>query len=378
MKTERHAKVSKFLSEPMSKDVALRIERVAFSLDVAYIAVMPDVHLAAEYCVGSVVATRSRIYPHAIGGDIGCGMLAMRLADDAADVIQPRVAGKLFALLKKFVPANRHSAETAPSALPECLADVPLSDPRLEKLKRRDGRVQLGTLGRGNHFLELQSDVGGALWIMLHSGSRAMGQAITAHHLRHALHDDVMPYLLAESGPGRAYLRDLAWAAQYARQNRLSMLRMATEALRLLCDVVEDDSSLIESDHNHLSRERHHGEELWVHRKGAQNAQVGALGVIPGSMGTTSYHVVGRGNAKSLMSSSHGAGRKCSRSEARGRISVRDFRRQMGGVIFDDRKAGTLRDEAPQAYKDIRRVMQAQRTCVRIVRELRPMLSYKA
>ena len=146
----------------------------------------------------------------------------------------------------------------------------------------------------------------------------------------------------------------------------------------MLCGAVADDSSLIESDHNHLSRERHQGEELWVHRKGAQAAGDDVLGVIPGSMGTTSYHVLGRGLPESLSSSSHGAGRKCSRSEARARFSARDLRRQMGGVIFEDRQASALRDEAPGAYKDIRRVMRAQRECVRIVRELRPILSYKA
>ena len=210
MRTKRLEKVSTFLIEPMAKDVAGRIKRLASSTDVAHIAVMPDVHLSAEYCVGTVVATRSRIYPHAIGGDIGCGMAAMRFEEEAACVADAEVARRLFSLLKRFVPANRHSAETAPSALPAVLADIALSDVRLEKLKSRDGRVQLGTLGRGNHFLELQADAEGALWIMLHSGSRAMGQAITAHHLRLAQQDDVMPYLPAESEAGRAYLRDLS------------------------------------------------------------------------------------------------------------------------------------------------------------------------
>ncbi len=155
------------------------------------------------------------------------------------------------------------------------------------------------------------------------------------------------------------------------------MLRMASELLRTLWSVDVDERSLIESDHNHVLQETHFGEQLWVHRKGAQLAAVDEPGVIPGSMGTASYHVVGRGCAESVTSSSHGAGRAQSRTEARSNVSVKSLKREMGGVFFDTSKATAIRDEAPSAYKDIRRVMKAQRELVKIVRVLRPLINYK-
>jgi tRNA-splicing ligase RtcB len=225
---------------------------------------------------------------------------------------------------------------------------------------------------------EFQTDEEGLLWMMIHSGSRAMGQLITEYHLRNAVKDTPLAYLEADSDEGRAYLNDVAWAREYARQNRLSMLRMASELLRTLWSVDVDERSLIESDHNHVLQETHFGERLWVHRKGAQSAALGQPGVIPGSMGTASYHVVGRGCAESLNSASHGAGRALSRSEARSNVSVKALRRQMKGVFFDGSKAAAIRDEAPSAYKDIRRVMKAQRELVKIVRMVKPLISYKA
>ena len=370
-------KISRWLTIGLSKDVQDRVRRMSECDDVVRIAIMPDVHLAKEYCVGTVVATRSRIMPQAVGGDIGCGMAAVRVDERAERLATRDSATKLLQLLHRFVPSNKHGSDTVSEQLPDVLAALDLSDPRLEKYAARDGRFQLGTLGRGNHFLEFQADQEGVLWMMIHSGSRAMGQRITEYHLRNAVKDTPLAYIEADSDEGRAYLNDVAWAREYARQNRLSMLRMASELLRTLWSVDIDERSLIESDHNHVLQEIHFGEQLWVHRKGAQSAALGESGVIPGSMGTASYHVVGRGCAESMNSASHGAGRALSRSDARSSVSVKALRRQMGSVFFDGNKAAAIRDEAPSAYKDIRRVMKAQRELVKIVRMVKPLISYK-
>jgi tRNA-splicing ligase RtcB len=255
-----------------------------------------------------------------------------------------------------------------------------MSDARLARLAERDGRVQFGTLGRGNHFFEIQSDPDGQLWIMLHSGSRAMGQAITAQHVGVAERLSKrrrLPYIDAETAEGTAYLEDVAWAVRYAEQSRLAMLRATEQMLDKMFGVAVNWETLIHANHNHVQQETHADELLWVHRKGALPAGEGESGVIPGSMGSPSFHVTGRGCAESLCSSSHGAGRSMSRTEAAQRISPRQLGREMRGVWFDVRKVHRLCDEAPSAYKDVLAVMRAQRELTRIERQLQPLLSYK-
>jgi tRNA-splicing ligase RtcB len=373
------SRFEKWLCEPLPKDVAQSIERLAVAEDVQHVAVMPDVHLSGDVCVGLAVATRRLIYPAAVGGDIGCGMAAIA-CDASADVVGNSAAARqLLAGLARAVPAMRHSRATMPES-PPALVEQPLSDPRLAKLVPRDGRVQFGTLGRGNHFLEFQADQENRLWIMLHSGSRAMGQAITAHHVALAERQSgrrKLPWLDAESPEGRAYLADALWAIAYANESRLAMLRAVESVLAdcLHCRLAWE--SLIHANHNHVRLEEHGGQPLWVHRKGALPAGEGEAGVIPGSMGTASYHVTGRGRADALCSSSHGAGRAMSRGEAAQRISPRQLAREMRGVWFDTSQSRQLCDEAPSAYKDVQAVMRAQRELTRIDRVLRPLLSYK-
>jgi tRNA-splicing ligase RtcB len=372
------AQIHRWLCEPLEADVSRSLERLATADDVAHVAVMPDVHLASEVCVGVAVATRSLVYPAAVGGDIGCGMAAVGFHGTADVLADETAAARLLAGLYRRVPAMRHPAATMPAALPAELDDSALSHPALERLKRRDGRVQLGTLGRGNHFLEFQSDVDGRLWLMVHSGSRGMGQAVTGHHV--GLGDDIRGKLQAmesASPAGAAYLADAAWAERYAEHNRLAMIRSVGELVDELFDFGLDESTLIHGNHNHVRQETHFGQTWWVHRKGALPAADGLPGVIPGSMGSVSYHVAGRGCSESLCSSSHGAGRAKSRTEAARSIGVKQLTREMAGVWFDHRQADRLRDEAPSAYKDIHAVMRAQRDLTKIVRELRPLLSYK-
>jgi tRNA-splicing ligase RtcB (3'-phosphate/5'-hydroxy nucleic acid ligase) len=374
------ARVRSWLTKPLSSDVAQSIERLCRADDVRSVAVMPDVHLANEVCVGMAMATHRLIYPAAVGSDIGCGMAVIGFEADADLLANERAAARVLAGMYRLVPSIKHPREAVPETLPACVQDVSLSDPWLEKLKNRDGRFQFGTLGRGNHFVELQADEQDRLWLMVHCGSRGMGQAITAHHLKKAREDGQSDKLVrfdAESPAGQAYFNDVAWALGYAEQNRLAIIGAVERLLAELFDVAAHRETLIHSNHNHVRRETHEGQDCWVHRKGALSAANDEAGVIPGSMGSASFHVVGRGEESSLCSSSHGAGREFSRGEASKKINVRRLEREMHGVWFDHRHAAMLRDEAPSAYKDIHAVMRAQRELTRIERELRPLLSYK-
>jgi tRNA-splicing ligase RtcB len=359
----------------LSQAIAESVDRLRTADGVKQVALMPDIHLASDVCVGAVVATEEVVYPQAVGGDIGCGMAALAFDVGADSIDNEHAAGRLLAGLYDRVPSNRcRRAQPVPAAL----APGDLSDKRLAKLALRDGAVQLGTLGRGNHFLELQADSSGRLWAMVHSGSRAMGQAIAAHHLaRGTTGPGGLVALDVSHEVGEAYLADTEWARAYAAENRLRMLRGVEELLARLCGAAADWNSLIHGDHNHVRQETHDGRLLFVHRKGAQFAGENEPGVVPGSMGAPSFHTVGRGCDASLSSCSHGAGRRLSRTEARRAVGGKDFARQVGRLWYDHRRADRLRDEAPHAYKDIRSVMRAQQELTKVVRELRPLLSYK-
>jgi tRNA-splicing ligase RtcB len=375
----QRAPVHSWLAHRLSADVAAAIERLARTDDAKHVAVMPDVHLAHEVCVGTVLATSRLIYPNAVGGDIGCGMAAIAFEADADLLRIEASAARLLASLPAVVPATRHARGNAPTIAVGELDSTRLSDPRLESVRRRDGVVQLGTLGRGNHFLEFQADEENRLWLMVHSGSRAIGQAVRDLHLKSAkMSATGLWFLDAESAEGRAYLHDAEWARSYARANRRAMVDAAAGLVTKLFGAAMIADYCFDCDHNHVRREVHFGQEFWVHRKGAAPARAGEAGIIPGSMGTESFHVEGRGCAEALHSSSHGAGRAMSRSDARRKIAGRELERQLAGVWYDHRIADSLRDEAPTAYKDVRTVMRAQRELTRITRRLRPVLVYKS
>jgi len=368
-----------WLCHPLPGDVRRRLDRLRASAGIRHIAVMPDVHLSGTFCIGTVIASHDRIYPEAVGGDIGCGMTAVRINALADEVVgDGSRAARILRGLHALVPINKHSRRTMPSALPPELDQEPLSASALEPRRRRDGLVQLGTLGRGNHFLEMQRDDHGGLWLMIHSGSRALGQAIASHHYRFCLEEPGgLRFLEADSPGAESYLHDLSWARRYAHENRLAMAEAVEALLEELFGVDLDRESLFSCDHNHVQRERHGASDLWVHRKGALSAREGEPGIVPGSMGTVSFHTLGRGCAEALASSSHGAGRALSRTDARKAISVRELRRQMKGVWLDPAKEARLLDEAPGAYKDVEAVMRAQRDLTRVVRRLRPLLVHK-
>ena len=371
-----HGNVEMWCAEKPPKQVLRSLERLSRIEGVVRVVAMPDVHLAKEVCVGAVMATASRLFPEAVGGDIGCGMSALRFEADARALDDAGAASEVLGLLGETIPCTQRPSRSA--SLPGELSASVLSEPRLEKKKASIGRVQFATLGRGNHFIEFQRGEASELWLMIHSGSRGMGQAIRdVHLLRAQASSKGLRFLESGSEEGQAYLADMRWAVRYARQSRCRMAELIAEGMHARFGFRAVMDGYFDCSHNFVRREEHDGHDLWVHRKGAISAAEGELGIIPGSMASASFHVSGRGQPDALKSSSHGAGRLLSRTDARRKVTIAAFQEQMQGVWFDHRLTNRLRDEAPAAYKNIGAVMRAQRDLTRIVRQLEPVLSYK-
>jgi tRNA-splicing ligase RtcB len=373
-----NATLRTWLATPLETPVKHVLDRLCGADDVVHVAAMPDVHLAADVCVGTAMATRRLVYPGAVGGDIGCGMLAVGFSASADLLADPARAGRILRAIGERIPGRRHH-RAAMLPLPDDCREADLSHGQLAAVFRDEGRLQFGTLGGGNHFIELQADEDERLWLMIHSGSRVIGQAVRDHHMARANIRSVGLMALDTDTPdGEAYLRDQDWARRYAVGNRAAMAEQVAMALREVADIGVDPATTIAVDHNHVQAEQHFGETLLVHRKGAMPAEVGQSGVLPGSMGTFSVHVVGRGEPAALRSSAHGAGRQMSRQVARERFGRSDLRNQMQQVWFDPRQSAQLCEEAPKAYKDLRAVLKAQAELVKVTRRLRPLLVYKA
>lgn len=362
--------VHRWLAEPLPRDVAAALARLAEAPGVRRLAVMPDVHLAEHVCVGTVVGVADRVYPQAVGGDIGCGMAAVRLSAGREAIADDAAAARVFAALRERVPSLRQRA-------PQPVEGIAFGDADLQRRAAREMAVELGTLGRGNHFLELQADDARQLWLMVHSGSRAVGPLVRDHHLARASPVGKGLRALPCEADGQAYLRDHDAAVAFAQRNRRALAAAAATALQASLGIDADWSTWTDVVHNFVRAEEHGGERLWVHRKGAASARAGEPGIVPGSMGSWSFHVEGRGCAESLCSSSHGAGRRLRRGDAMRGISTKDLERSLAAVFFERELAPRLRDEAPAAYKDIGAVMRAQHDLVRVVRRLRPVLAYK-
>jgi tRNA-splicing ligase RtcB len=371
------APLRSWLAAPLDRDVSEALERLRRAPDVQQVAVMPDVHLAAEVCIGVVIATSHLIYPQAVGGDIGCGMLAVAVDVEASVLKNPKTAAQLLNEIGRAIPSRRRN-RNAVIPQPADTANDRLSHAHLESIRQKEGEIEFATLGSGNHFLEMQADEEDRLWLMVHSGSRALGQVIRDHHLARAQPlEGRLRALDAASDAGKGYLHDASWARQFAAASRKAMAEETGKVLARILRCSISWETMIAVDHNHLALEHHGERELWVHRKGAMSAQQGQTGVLPGSMGSPSFHVEGRGCEDALCSSAHGAGRALSRGAARNKFSDRELRRQMEGVWYDYRLTAKLRDEAPAAYKDIRAVLKAQREMVKVIRTLRPVLNYK-
>ncbi len=307
---------------------------------VEHVAAMPDLHVAQGVAVGSVFATLDTIVPSALGGDLGCGMSAVRFDFPAARLGQSTLRQWL-EVMTRLVPVGDGTHRGKGVAYED---ETPLSTGALEKLRARLGPKHLGTLGGGNHFIELDRAGNGDLWLLVHSGSRGLGSAIGAHHARAEAH-------------GVACLGDLQWAFSFARANRAELMRRAIEVVVQLTGQAPDQSTHLDVHHNFVRAEEHFGRRLWVHRKGAIAAAAGERALIPGSMGTASYIVEGLGSPQSFGSASHGAGRVMTRREAREEIRPERFTQSMRRVVFDGRQRGLV-EEAPAAYRDIAEVLE--------------------
>ncbi|MCC4592667.1 RtcB family protein [Xanthomonas sacchari] len=360
-----------------------------------WIAVMPDVHLGKGATVGSVVPTIGAIVPAAVGVDIGCGMIAARTSLVASDL--PDNLAPIRSAIERAVPHGRTPGardkgawQTPPGVAvdgwAQLASDFALICERHPRLRKTNNLQHLGTLGTGNHFVEMCLDEAQRVWFMLHSGSRGVGNAIGNHFIQLAkeemrrwminLPDQDLAYLPEGSQYYGDYVFAVDWAQRYARINREIMMRSVVEAVRtVIAKPFEAQAEAVNCHHNYVSREHHFGKDVFVTRKGAVSARKGELGIIPGSMGAKSFIVRGLGNADSFHSCSHGAGRVMSRTEARRRISVDEHVKATAHV--ECRKDQDVVDESPAAYKPIEAVMAAQRDLVEIVHTLRQVVCVK-
>lgn len=342
--------------------------------------------------VGSVIPTRGAIIPAAVGVDIGCGMNAVRLSLTAAQL--PDSLSVIRHAIEEAVPVGfgMHSREVARPriirALGERLHPILQRHPALLRMKRKPVQSwmrQLGTLGGGNHFIELCLDESQSMWLMLHSGSRGIGNTLGEYFIalarkdmrRHRVNlpDHDLAYLTEGTVHFDAYVEAVQWAQDYAQLNREEMLRLVITALQPLLPPFDVTREAIACHHNYVAIETHFGERVYVTRKGAIRAGAGELGIIPGSMGARSYIVRGKGNPQSFESCAHGAGRQMSRGAARRQFRISDLEQQTAGV--ECRKDGGVLDEIPGAYKNIDRVMEHQSDLVEVVHTLRQLVCIK-
>ena len=362
-----------------------------------HIAVMPDVHLGKGSTIGSVIPTRGAVIPAAVGVDIGCGMMAARTSLMAADL--PDNLHGVRTAIERAVPHGRSpsrtkrdkgSWDTAPEAVDRMWTGLLPGFERIvlkfPRLRNTNNRSHLGTLGTGNHFIEVCLDQADRVWFMLHSGSRGVGNAIGTLFIELAQKDmrehianlpnRELAYFEEGSEHFDDYIEAVGWAQHYARNNRELMMRNLVAAVGSVLDkAFSADVEAVNCHHNYVQRETLFGAEVLVTRKGAVSAQKGELGIIPGSMGAKSFIVRGLGNSESFCSCSHGAGRIMSRTQAKRRYTVED---QINATAHVEcRKDSDVIDEIPMAYKDIDLVMHAQRDLVEVVHTLRQVVCVK-
>ncbi|MEN5172830.1 RtcB family protein [Acinetobacter higginsii] len=358
----------------------------------SHIAVMPDVHVGKGATVGSVIPTKHAIIPAAVGVDIGCGMNAIRLNLKASQL--PDNLAPLRHAIERKVPVG---FELHKQVKAKASSIIPLEKRLQPIIKKHSGLIrmlrkfdatwqkQLGTLGGGNHFIELCLDENQDVWVMLHSGSRGLGNVIGTYFIelakKEAQHrfghvpDKDLSYFAEGSNSFNDYVEAVEWAQEYAFENRREMMRLILEAIRPLLPPFQMTKEAINCHHNYVSQETHFGEDLLITRKGAIRAGQDELGIIPGSMGARSYIVKGKANPESFCSCSHGAGRKMSRSKAKLLFSQDDLIQQTQGI--ECRKDSAVIDEIPAAYKDIDQVMANQSDLIEIVHTLKQILCIK-
>lgn len=345
---------------------------------VSHVAAMPDVHVAQGVAVGTVFATRDVLVPGALGGDLGCGVTVVPLRLGQERLERPALE-RLLRALARALPVGDAVHRKADAALPAALDPDTLSTRALSRACARLAPRHLGTLGGGNHFLELDRSADGRHWLQVHTGSRGVGGAIAHHHLRAAEAQGVgrLRGLSVREEAGRACLGDMAWALGFARANRDALLLRAATVLADELGAEPELPARVDVHHNFVAEEVHGGEPLLVHRKGALALAEGQPGVIPGSMGTASYLVEGRAHPQAFSSCSHGAGRVLTRREARARIRPSALARALRRVVFDAARLPHLVEEAPEAYRDIREVLEDEEELVTARLRLEPLAVLK-
>ncbi|MBK3637019.1 RtcB family protein [Streptomyces sp. MBT97] len=355
------------------------------------LAVMPDVHYGKGATVGSVIAMQGAVCPAAVGVDIGCGMSAVRTSLTANDL--PGDLSRLRSKIEEAIPVGRgmHDSAVDPAGF-HGFATTGWDDfwGRFDgiadavKFRAERAGKQMGTLGSGNHMIEVCLDQADSVWLMLHSGSRNIGKELAEHHIgvaqklphNQGLVDRDLAVFVSDTPQMAAYRNDLYWAQEYAKYNRAIMMALLKNVvLKEFKKAKPTFGTEISCHHNYVAEERYEGMDLLVTRKGAIRAGSGEYGIIPGSMGTSSYIVKGLGNEKAFNSASHGAGRRMSRNAAKRRFSVRDLEEQTRGV--ECRKDSGVLDEIPGAYKNIDQVMDQQRDLVEVVAKLKQFICVK-
>ena len=357
-----------------------------------HVAAMPDVHAGIGATVGSVIPTRRAIIPAAVGVDIGCGMNAVRLSLKAEQL--PDGLARVRSAIERAVPvgfdehAESGARRDACAPLAGRLESIVRKHPKIAAMQRDHGKKwvrQMGSLGGGNHFIEVCLDESGHVWVMLHSGSRGAGNCIGRYFIAQArdamqkrnvhLPDRDLAWFDEGTRHFDDYLEAVGWAQDYATANRREMMELILRALRRELPSFETSSEAINCHHNYVGREEHFGQSVYLTRKGAISAREGELGIIPGSMGARSYIVRGKGNPESFCSCAHGAGRRMSRADAKRRFSRADLEAQTQGV--ECRKDKGVLDEIPGAYKDIDRVMADQTDLVEVEHTLKQVVCVK-
>lgn len=392
-KTAKHGVPVKIFTTDIEDDAIHQLRNLAQLQFVhSHIAVMPDVHVGKGATVGSVIPTKQAIIPSAVGVDIGCGMNAMRLSLKAQQL--PDNLAKVRSAIEAKVPVgfNQHQSITVKMSTLDPLAKrlKRITDKHKGLLKmlrnfERTWAKQIGTLGGGNHFIELCLDENQDVWVMLHSGSRGIGNCIGEYFITLAkkeqqsrfghVPDRDLAYFAEGSNSFDDYLEAVRWAQDYALENRREMMRLIINVLQRELPHFTVTKEAINCHHNYVSEENHFGENVYVARKGAISAYEGELGIIPGSMGAKSYIVKGKGNHESFCSCSHGAGRRMSRGKAIRYFNLEDLKTQTLGV--ECRKDKGVMDEIPQAYKDIDEVMANQQDLIEVVHTLKQVLCIK-
>jgi tRNA-splicing ligase RtcB (3'-phosphate/5'-hydroxy nucleic acid ligase) len=382
---------------PFEPEARAQLENVArLPIVHRWVAAMPDVHWGIGATVGSVIPTVGAIIPAAVGVDIGCGMMAARTSLTASDL--PDALGRVRTAIERAVPHGRVGGKRDPGAwrdppprTQEAWKELAPGFERIAskhpKIRESNHLAHLGTLGTGNHFIELCLDESDAVWVLLHSGSRGVGNRIGTYFIELAkqdmqralgnLPDANLAYLREGSAHFDDYVEAVEWAQRFATENRALMMAAVVDALRA-CPGVPPftvESTVVQCHHNYVAREHHYGRDVFLTRKGAVRAARGVLGIIPGSMGVQSYIVRGKGNPESFDSCSHGAGRRLSRTKARQTYSVEDHARATRHV--ECRKDRDVIDETPMAYKAIDDVMRAQEDLVEVVHTLRQVVCVK-